>query len=460
MNLLTAKHYDPAVAATHDVGSSVLAMTAFDTTNLRLAFTVPAHGMVRVRISCPIGGGFNMSCVLFGVLEGASVRGRKLANPQAAWNVGGSDNTALLVADFVITDLAPGAVTWDAAYGVESAQASMLLRYGGPDDAVLGTGWGGIGFEVWDPQPLPTAAPGAANGVLVAGANAATTLTSLTVSGDTELGNVSVEGTVEVTAGDNDNAVTLVGAGTGHGLYAASGTGATGNGIHAVSLATNGNGIAAAGNGTGDGILATGGGGAGGDGIAAVAGGGVDLRANITGNITGNLSGSAGSVTGAVGSVTGNVGGNVTGSVGSVVGAVGSVTGNVGGDVAGNVTGSVGSVVGNIGGDLEGDVLGAAGTISGAVTVNAIDTGAITADALAADALVAIAGAIWGYAHEAGRTAKGVLVRLDALMTGKMTGARSSIARFFRPDGTTEAIKATQNIAAGTRDAASTITGD
>lgn len=74
---------------------------------------------------------------------------------------------------------------------------------------------------------------------------------------------------------------------------------------------------------------------------------------DITGNITGNLSGSAGSVTGAVGSVTGNVGGNVVGSVASVTGAVGSVTGNVGG----NVTGSVGSLATQAKADVNAEVL-------------------------------------------------------------------------------------------------------
>ena len=51
-------------------------------------------------------------------------------------------------------------------------------------------------------------------------------------------------------------------------------------------------------------------------------------NAATTVNFTGNLSGSVGSVTGAVGSVTGAVG-SVTGAVGSVTGAVGSVTGAV-----------------------------------------------------------------------------------------------------------------------------------
>lgn len=53
MNLLKAVNYDPAVAVSKAT-SALLAMTAFDTTNLRLATTVPAHGMVRFRLRCTI----------------------------------------------------------------------------------------------------------------------------------------------------------------------------------------------------------------------------------------------------------------------------------------------------------------------------------------------------------------------------------------------------------------------
>jgi hypothetical protein len=181
----------------------------------------------------------------------------------------------------------------------------------------------------------------------------------------------------------NTSAITATGNGTGHGINAASGTGATGNGITSTSAATNGNGMSLTGNGTGDGLLATGGASAGGDGIAAAAGGGVGMRAAITGNITGDLSGSVGSVTGAVGSVTGAVG-SVTGNVGgNVTGSVGSVTGNVGG----NVTGSVGSVA-------SGGITSAS-FAAGAINAAAIATGAIDADALATDAVNEIADGVW-----------------------------------------------------------------
>lgn len=177
---------------------------------------------------------------------------------------------------------------------------------------------------------LPTANPGAAGGIFIAGTNAAVTITSsgdaLTITSSAGNGNgINITGngtgngilsTGGATSGDG---VHFGGGGTGHGIHALSGNGATGNGFRAASQATNGNGFAAAGNGTGDGLSVTGGttgnglhavGGsaaAAGDGIlAAVLGTGVPIRGAITGNITGNLSGSVGSVTSGVTVTTNN----------------------------------------------------------------------------------------------------------------------------------------------------------
>lgn len=103
-------------------------------------------------------------------------------------------------------------------------------------------------------ENLPTASPGAANGVFIAGTNAATTITTALTT--TFTGNLT--GSVNSVTGNVGGNV--VGS-------TASVTGAVGS---------------------------------------------------VTGNVGGNVVGSVGSVTGAVGSVTGNVGGNVTGSVGSI----------------------------------------------------------------------------------------------------------------------------------------------
>lgn len=72
----------------------------------------------------------------------------------------------------------------------------------------------------------------------------------------------------------------------------------------------------------------------------------------------------------------------------------------------------------------------------------------------------AITTAVWAFAHESGRTAKGVLARMDALMTGKATGLLGALARLYRADGTTIAWQAAQDVEAGTRDAATNLSGD
>jgi hypothetical protein len=69
--------------------------------------------------------------------------------------------------------------------------------------------------------------------------------------------------------GSNGDGIRATGNGTGDGVHAGSGGGATGDGIHALSNATNGNGIKANGGTSGNGINATGGAGAG-SGIKAI----------------------------------------------------------------------------------------------------------------------------------------------------------------------------------------------
>lgn len=154
MNLLKAAFYDPTGAVAKST-ASLLAMTAFDTTNLRLAFTIPAHGMVRVRMQTTLSGATTMPQVLLGVLEGSTVRGRQVPLAALPGTALATTNVPL-VADYILTGLTPGAVSWDAAYGVEVVVASTNINYGGPNDTTTNNAWGGFAFEVYDPQPQTT----------------------------------------------------------------------------------------------------------------------------------------------------------------------------------------------------------------------------------------------------------------------------------------------------------------
>jgi hypothetical protein len=149
MACLGATLYDPAVSVAKSCAAA-LAMTAIDTTNLRVSFTVPSNGSVFVRLKGVIHGTTSCSQILLGVLEGSTVRGR--AAPMAGRNATGVATGHLGVeALFVVTGLTPGAaLTWDAAYGVEFVVASSDLKYGGPDNATTNDSFGAFSFEVWE----------------------------------------------------------------------------------------------------------------------------------------------------------------------------------------------------------------------------------------------------------------------------------------------------------------------
>ena len=147
-NLLGSKMYDPASAVSKST-AGLLAMTALDTTNLRITFTAPPSGIVLVRMMAPIHGATTFPQVLFGVLDGATVRARTCP-------MGGLKNTAVATAQLaregqaIVTGLTPGnSYTWDAAYAVQVVVASTGIKYGGPDNTTTNDAWGGFLFEVW-----------------------------------------------------------------------------------------------------------------------------------------------------------------------------------------------------------------------------------------------------------------------------------------------------------------------
>jgi hypothetical protein len=147
-NLLGSILYDPASAATKAT-TSLLAMTAMDTTNLRITFTAPASGKVLVRLRGVIHGATTFPQILLGVLDSTTVRARTCP-------IGGLKTTALattrLVRDgqAIVTGLTPGnSYTWDAAYAVQVVVASTGIKYGGPNDTTTDNAFGGFLFEVW-----------------------------------------------------------------------------------------------------------------------------------------------------------------------------------------------------------------------------------------------------------------------------------------------------------------------
>jgi len=154
MQLLDAKLYDPSVSVSKST-ASLLAMTAIDTTNLRITFTIPSHGFVRVRLKSIVHGATTFPSILLGVMNGAAVVGR-VAPLQSLGNTAVATAMVSVEADFVVAGLTPGSVSWDAAYGVETVIASTGLKYGGPNNTTANDAFGAFVFEVWDPKPAPT----------------------------------------------------------------------------------------------------------------------------------------------------------------------------------------------------------------------------------------------------------------------------------------------------------------
>ena len=162
-NLLSCKLYNPSVAVTKST-ANLIAMTAMDTTNLRNVFIVPAHGMVGVVLRGVLTGAITYPSILLGVMNGATVVGC-VAPIQTLGNTAVATALVNVEAVFIITGLTPGSVTWDAAYAVKTIVAASGIRYGGPNDAIANSAFGGFTFSVYDPQPQATTAQIAVNSV-------------------------------------------------------------------------------------------------------------------------------------------------------------------------------------------------------------------------------------------------------------------------------------------------------
>jgi hypothetical protein len=155
MACLGSVNYDPTTNTSIPSGNTALiAMTALNTTNLRITFTAPANGSVLVRINCNVSGATTWSTMLFGVMDGSTVVARQspigaLLGTALASTVCGQETL------FTVTGLTPGnSYTWDAAYGVEVAVTGSRIRFGGPNDANSLNAWGGIQFSIWEAPKL------------------------------------------------------------------------------------------------------------------------------------------------------------------------------------------------------------------------------------------------------------------------------------------------------------------
>jgi hypothetical protein len=152
--LLGAVHYDPAGSVSKSL-ASLAALTAMDTTNLRIAFTTTASGpgstRVFVRLRGVYHGGTTIPGFHLGVLDGSTVRMR-----QAIWH-GHHQNSTKAATDIhvceaaaVISGLAAStSYTWDAAWAVETVGASFGIKYGGANNTTANDAFGGFTFEVW-----------------------------------------------------------------------------------------------------------------------------------------------------------------------------------------------------------------------------------------------------------------------------------------------------------------------
>lgn len=147
---MAAINYDPATAVSK-TAASLIAMTAFDTTNLRATFTVPASGAVTARLKvCAWNSGGNPPTFLLGILEGTTIIVR--VSPSGG-NVGVIATTLYTTQEMTATirGLNPGDIKfWDAAYSTENVPGSDAIRYGGPDNAVASDAYGAFTYEVWE----------------------------------------------------------------------------------------------------------------------------------------------------------------------------------------------------------------------------------------------------------------------------------------------------------------------
>lgn len=171
MKLLAGTLYDPS-SRVQKATSSLLAMTAIDTSNLRLTFTAPSNGIVQVHLRGTIRGATTTPQVMLGVLDGSTVKGRMHGIQGRTTFPANANSLQASSATFLVTGLTPGtSYTWDAAYAVQAVVASTNLEYGGPNNATGNDNACGFAFYIFD-------TPGLLAGVCYDPSSAGTAVTS------------------------------------------------------------------------------------------------------------------------------------------------------------------------------------------------------------------------------------------------------------------------------------------
>lgn len=143
--VLAATMYDPATEVFISLSGGQFAMTAFDTTNLRLTFTAPTSGRVRVKLALAARKSLTADSfhVFLGVLDGSTVKVRI-----PCFHGPLTSNVGTISADAVVSALTPGqSYTWDAAYGSEDSLTGAIA-YGGPNNATEQDASGGFYYEI------------------------------------------------------------------------------------------------------------------------------------------------------------------------------------------------------------------------------------------------------------------------------------------------------------------------
>lgn len=184
---------------------------------------------------------------------------------------------------------------------------------------------------------IPNANAGASGGLIINGTNAGTvTLAALTITGaTTHTGNVSMAAGLTITQSTlNGNGISVTGNGTGNGILATSGSGATGDGLRAVAASTNGNGITGVHSGTGFDLNCT-------TSPPLQVGSSAPTAAQVATAVWQDLTASADFTTaGSIGLLlVTNVNATISSRSTYAGGPVASVTGSVGGDITGKVLG-------------------------------------------------------------------------------------------------------------------------